>query len=110
MPKNINDQSNKVKNWSNSIKTFFYLNDREIFNIDAEHYYNQIGTSTNNTYFLNLSYQWTLKKYKLDAKMIWNNVLNTNNYVNVSNGEFFSNENIYVFRFSQLLVSFKFTL
>lgn len=108
--KNINDQSNKVKNWSNSIKTFFYLNDSAIFNIDAEHYYNQIGTSTNNNYFLNLSYQWTLKKYKLDAKMAWNNVLNTNNYVNVANGEFFSNENIYVLRPSQLLVSFKFSL
>lgn len=108
--KNINNQSNKVKNWNNSIKTFFYLNDSEIFNIDAEHYYNQIGTRTNNNYFLNLSYQWTLKKYKVDVKMAWNNVLNTKSYINVSNGEFFSNENIYVLRPSQLLVSFKFSL
>lgn len=108
--RNINNQSNKLKNWSNSIKTFIYLNDSEFFNIDAEHYYNQIGTSTNNNYFLNLSYQWTLKKYKLDAKITWNNVFNTNNYVNVSNGEFFSNENIYVLRPSQLLLTFKFSL
>lgn len=106
----INDQSNTVKNWKSAIKTFFYLNENEIFNIDAEHYYNQIATSTNNNYFLNLSYQWTLKKYKLDAKMVWNNVLNTKNYINVSNGEFFSNENIYVLRPSQLLISFKFSL
>ncbi|HTO15354.1 MAG TPA: carboxypeptidase regulatory-like domain-containing protein [Edaphocola sp.] len=106
----INDQSNTVKNWKSAIKTFFYLNENEIFNIDAEHYYNQIATSTNNNYFLNLSYQWTLKKYKLDAKMVWNNVLNTKNYINVSNGEFFSNENIYVLRPSQLLVSLRFSL
>lgn len=108
--RSINNQSNKLKNWSNSIKTFIYLNDSEFFNIDAEHYYNQIGTSTNNNYFLNMSYQWTLKKYKLDAKITWNNVFNTNNYVNVSNGEFFSNENIYVLRPSQLLLTFKFSL
>lgn len=108
--KSINHQPNKLKNWSNSIKTFFYLNDSEMLNMDVEHYYNQIGMSTNNNYFLNLSYQKTLKKYKLDAKIAWNNVFNTKNYINVSNGEFFSNETIYVLRPSQLLVSFKFSL
>lgn len=104
------NQVNKIRNWENSINAFFYLNDHKIFNIDAEHYYNHIGKSNSNNYFLNLSYQVTFENYNLDAKLIWNNVLNTKNYINLYNGQFFSNENIYTLRPSQLLMSFKFSL
>ncbi len=103
------NQFSEVKNWENTMAAFFYISDHEIFNIDAEHY-NNIGTSNNNNYFLNFSYQFTFKKYNLDAKIIWNNVLNTRNYVSVYNGQFFSNENLYTLRPSQLLISFKFSL
>ena len=105
-----NDQVNRVTNWRNSISTFFYVNKYNLFNIEAEHYYNNIVTSNNTNYFLNLCYQFTLKKYNLDTKIVWNNILNTKNYINVYNGEFFSNENSFVLRPSQFLISLKFSL
>ncbi|MGJ8548993.1 carboxypeptidase-like regulatory domain-containing protein [Winogradskyella wichelsiae] len=105
-----NNQSTKVKNWRNSISTFLYLSDNNYFNIDTEHYFNSIGTSNNNNYLLNFSYQFTFKKYNLDAKIIWNNVLNTRSYINLYNGQFFSNENSYVLRPSQVLMSLNFSL
>ena len=105
-----NDQFSAIKNLESSIATFFYLSDHQFLNIDAEHYYNNIGTSKNNNYFLNFSYQFTVNKYNLDTKIAWNNVLNTKNYISAFNGQFFSSENFYKLRPSQLLITFKFSL
>jgi len=108
--RSASNQFNEVKNWKNLMTVFFYLNNHAFFNIDAEHYYNNIGTIYNNNYFLNFSYQFTFKKYNLDTKLVWNNLLNTKNYVSIFNGEFYNNQNSYTLKPSQLLISFKFSL
>jgi len=104
------NQLSRIKNLETSMAAFFYLDAHQFLNIDAEHFHNSIGSGKNNNYFLNVSYQFTIKKYKLDTRIAWNNVLDTRNYVNALNGPFFTNENFYRVRPSQLLISFKFTL
>lgn len=104
------NQISKVKTLENSIKAFFYFNEYEFFIVNTEHYYNRMGSNNNNNYFLNLSYQFTSRKYGFDTEIIWNNVLNTNEFINVSNNEFFTVENSYILRPSQLVISLKFSL
>lgn len=60
-----------------------------------------------NSYFLNLAYQYTFEKRKIDLSASWNNVLGSNEFVNVSANEFSYVQSL---RPSQLLVSLRFTL
>ena len=88
---------------------FFYLNASQYINLDSEYYFNNISETNQHNYFLNLSYQYTFKNPKIDLNISWNNILNTDEFVNVYNNEFSYVESRYQLRPSQLLLSVKFS-
>ncbi|TPV34675.1 carboxypeptidase-like regulatory domain-containing protein [Paucihalobacter ruber] len=99
-----------IKNWENTLNVFFYFSNRQYLNFEFENYFNKIGDNTNNNTFLNLSYQLTINKPKLDTKISWTNILNTNDYISLFNNQFSTNANVFVLRPSQLLLSVQFSL
>lgn len=99
----------RVKNWSNSLSTFFYLSKRQFLNADFEHFYNNLQ-SNQNTVFLNIQYQYSFKKHPIDVKLSWNNILNTKSYINMQNNEYYSLQSSYIIRPSQVFLTLLFTL
>lgn len=97
-----------INNWENSVSAFFYIDDNQHLNFEGENYFNS-GINVSSNTFINLSYQYTFKKPKIDLNIGWNNILNTKNFVTNTNNEFFSSENTYVIRPSQVLVSTAFS-
>lgn len=106
----INNQSFRITNFKSSVVSFFNFKDNQSISFDAEVNQNNFQNNTVSNYLFNIDYQFTFKKYNLDAKIIWNNIFNTNNYVNANNGLFFSSENLYSLRPSQILLSVNFSL
>lgn len=98
-----------IRTQSHSIDFFFYLNQQQFLSANSEYYYNNISDRNRNNFFLNLNYQHTFKKPAFDLKASWNNVLNTNEFVRVSNSEFSSIQSTYRLRPSQFIISLKFS-
>ena len=98
-----------IRTQSHSVDYFFYLSEQQYLSANSEYYYNSISNRNRNNYFLNLNYQYTFKKPAFDLRASWNNVLNTNEFVRVSNSEFSYIQSTYRLRPSQLLVSLKFS-
>jgi hypothetical protein len=99
---------NSIYNFESFIKVFFYFDDKQYLNIEGDNYYNSGLENINNT-FLNMSYQYTFEKAKIDAKITWSNMFNTKSYVRFFNNDFFSNQTSYNIRPSQLLLSASFS-
>ncbi|CAM4290504.1 carboxypeptidase-like regulatory domain-containing protein [Gillisia limnaea] len=100
---------NDIETQQHSLDLFFYLAENQYFSINSEYYFNNISEENRNNYFLNLNYQYTFLKSGIDLEASWNNVLNTNEFVRVSNNEFAYIQSTYRLRTSQLLMSIKFT-
>ncbi|GLB51590.1 hypothetical protein NBRC110019_06290 [Neptunitalea chrysea] len=79
-------------------------------NVDVDHFQNRVASVKENNYFLNLGYQFTFSKYHIDAKLEWNNVLNTKSYIRYINSDFYSIQNSFIIRPSQILFSLQFNL
>lgn len=99
----------EIKTQQHELGLFFYLNEQQYFSLDSEYYFNNISKENRNNYFLNLSYQYTFTKPKVDLEAKWNNILDTNEFVRVSNSTYSYIEHTYQLRPSQLLVSLKFS-
>jgi hypothetical protein len=104
-----NREAEPISTQSHSLDFFFYLSEQQYLSANSEYYYNSISNINRNNYFLNLNYQYTFKKPAFDLKASWNNVLNTNEFVRVSNSTFSYIQSTYRLRPSQLLVSLKFS-
>lgn len=99
---------NSIYNLESFVNVFFYFNDKQYLSLEGENYYNSGIGSVNNT-FLNMSYQYTFEKSKIDTKLIWSNVFNTQSYERFFNSDFFSNQTSYIIRPSQLILSARFS-
>lgn len=84
--------------------------DNQYFSLETEYYYNNLSQQNRNSYFLNLGYQYTFEERNIDLSASWNNVLGTDEFVNVSSNEFSYVQSTYRLRPSQVLLSLKFTL
>ena len=87
----------------------FFPADNQYFSIESEYYYNNLSEETANSYFLNFEYQYTFEERKVDLAVTWNNILDTEEFVNVYSNEFSYVQSTYQLRPSQLLVSLKFS-
>src|SRR5690606_34786725 len=101
---------NEIRNQQHLLDLSFFPADNQFFSLKSEYYFNNISVENRNSYFLNLAYQYTFEKRKIDLAASWNNVLGTNEFVNVSANEFSYVQSTFRLRPSQLLVSLKFTL
>ena len=59
---------------------------------------------------MNLGYQFTFKKPKMDLNISWRNILDTDQYINVNNNQYYNIISRCRLRPSQMLASLKFTL
>lgn len=107
---NSENSKSEIQNWQNSFTTFIYFTKKSFVNIDLDHFQNKVATINENNFFLNLGYQFTFSKYNIDAKLAWNNVLNTKSYIRAINSEFYSTQNSFIIRPSQVLLSLQFNL
>jgi len=98
----------QIETNKHSLDLFFYLTDRQHLKCNGAYYYNSLSTENASNSFLNLSYQYTFKQPRIDLNLSWNNVLNTNEFVNVYSNKFSYVESRYKLRPSQVLASVKF--
>ena len=99
----------EIKTQQHELSLFFYINEQQYFSLDSEYYFNNISAENRNNYFLNLSYQYTFQKPKIDLEVKWNNILNTDEFVRVYNSDYSYIESTYQLRPSQILASIKFS-
>ena len=98
----------KLRSGSHFLNAYFYLSDQQFLSAGGEYYTNSISENANN-YFLNLEYQYSFQKPKIDLSLSWNNILNTDEFVNISSSEYTYMETSYKLRPSQVLASIKFS-
>ncbi|MFI2741768.1 carboxypeptidase-like regulatory domain-containing protein [Zhouia sp. PK063] len=78
------------------------------FNVEANYITTSFPTVNRNC-FLNASYQYTFIKPKLDVLLSWNNILNTKQFVNTNQGDYYVASSTYQLRPSQVLATIKFS-
>jgi hypothetical protein len=83
--------------------------ENQYFSVNSEYYSNNISEENRNNYFMNFNYQYSFEDTGIDLEASWNNVLNTDAFVRVSNTDFSYVESTYHLRPSQILVSLKFS-
>ena len=98
----------EIRSQQHLLDLSFFPVDNQYFSVKSEYYYNNISRENRNSYFLNIGYQYTFKERNVDLAATWNNVLGTDEFVNISNNEFSYVQSTYRLRPSQLLVSLKF--
>jgi hypothetical protein len=98
-----------IETQQHSLDLFFYVAENQYFSLNSEYYFNNISDLNRNNYFMNLNYQYTFNESGIDLEASWNNILNTDEFVRVSNNEFAYIQSTYRLRPSQVLVSVKFS-
>ena len=98
----------EIRTLQHELDLFFYLADNQYFSVDSEYYFNNISEENRNNYFLNFNYQYTFEDLGIDLEASWNNVLDTDAFVRVSNTDFSYVQSTYQLRPSQVLLSLKF--
>ena len=99
----------EIRTQQHELDLFFYLTENQYFSVDSEYYFNNISEENRNNYFLNVNYQYTFQDSGIDLEASWNNVLNTDEFVRVSNTDFSYVQSTYRLRPTQILVSLKFS-
>lgn len=102
-------QLQQIATNKHSLDLFFYLTNRQQIKCNGEYYYNSLSEENTSNSFLNLSYQYTFKEPRIDLNLSWNNILNTDEFVNIYTNEFSYVESSYKLRPSQILASIKFS-
>ncbi len=103
-----NNSIQQVNTQNHQADIYLYPWENQYLSLGGEYYTNSISESNKN-YFLNLSYQYTWEKPKIDFNLSWSNILNTQNFVNASSSEYFITQTSYLLRPSQLLASVSFS-
>lgn len=98
----------EIQTQQHQIDLFFYLADNQYFSVNSEYYYNNISAENQDNYFLNFNYQYTFDELGIDLSASWNNILDTSEFVRVSNTDFSYVQSTYRLRPSQFLLSVKF--
>ena len=93
---------------SNYYVVYFYPKDNQYLSVSSEYYGNSLSENGDN-YFVNLSYQFTFEKPKMDLNISWRNILNTDQFINASNNQYYYIQSSYRLRPSQVLATLKFT-
>lgn len=99
----------KIENHQHIIELYFYPKDNQYLSLSGEYYGNSLSENGDN-YFVNLGYQFTFEKPKMDLNLSWRNILNTDTFINAYNNQYYYVQSSYQLRPSQVLVNLKFSL
>ena len=98
-----------IETQQHTLDLYFYPKDNQYLSAGGEYYGNSLSENGDN-YFVNLSYQFTFEKPKMDLNISWRNILNTDTFINAYNNEYYYVQSSYRLRPSQVLATLKFTL
>ncbi|WP_282017349.1 carboxypeptidase-like regulatory domain-containing protein [Salegentibacter mishustinae] len=99
----------KIETHQHIIELYFYPKDNQYLSLSGEYYGNSLSENEDN-YFVNLGYQFTFKKPKMDLNLSWRNILNTETFINAYNNQYYYVQSSYQLRPSQVLATLKFSL
>ena len=99
----------KIENHQHIMELYFYPKDNQYLSLSGEYYGNSLSENGDN-YFVNLGYQFTFEKPKMDLNLSWRNILNTDTFINAYNNQYYYVQSSYQLRPSQILATLKFTL
>ncbi|SFF93086.1 Outer membrane receptor proteins, mostly Fe transport [Salegentibacter agarivorans] len=99
----------KIETHQHIIELYFYPKDNQYLSLSGEYYGNSLSENGDN-YFVNLGYQFTFKKPKMDLNLSWRNILNTDTFINAYNNQYYYVQSSYQLRPSQVLATLKFSL
>ncbi|WP_417885001.1 carboxypeptidase-like regulatory domain-containing protein [Zunongwangia sp.] len=99
----------QIETHQHTADLYFYPKDNQYLSISGEYYGNSLSENGDN-YFLNLGYQFTFEKPKMDLNISWRNILNTDQFINASNNQYYYVQSSYRLRPSQVMATIKFTL
>ena len=97
-----------IKTQQHKLDFTIFPAENQYFSLNSEAYFNDLGQEESSSYFLNLKYQYSFEKDKIDLSLRWNNILNTDEFVNISSNEYSYIRSIYHLRPSQVLLSLNF--
>lgn len=99
----------QIETQQHTLNLYFYPKDNQYLSISGEYYGNSLSENGDN-YFVNLGYQFTFQKPKMDLNISWRNILNTDSFINAYNNQYYYVQSSYPLRPSQVLATLKFTL
>jgi hypothetical protein len=105
------EKLNTIEQQNHQIAFSIYPNERNYISLKADFYQNKIkGTNavTQNSRFLDMLYRYTFLKKSIDLEFSLTNILNTKQFVNISNSSFFYTQTVFDLRPRQVLASVRF--
>lgn len=97
-----------VNKFISNLKVLFYFFENHSFGIYKDDYVYSFDKQNFKNQFIDLSYQYTFKKSKIDLDFKWSNVLNIKSYEEVILNDYSTTSNVFTIRPSQILMSVKF--
>jgi hypothetical protein len=101
----ITDNTTTLKS---NLKILLYPTSNQTFGIYKDDYIYNLNSQNLNNQFIDLSYQYTLEKRKIDIELKWSNILNTKTYQELFLNDLGYTSNTFTIRPSQILASVKF--
>ncbi len=92
----------------NNFRALFFINETNSIQLTREDYFNKFQNQKLKNYFIDLMYQYTLKKKKIDVFIKWENIMNKNSYNETIINSLGYSLNNFLIRPSQLMFSIKF--
>ena len=104
-----NIRFNEIIRQQHELNAVFFLSKNQFLNINSELYINNISEENGEAFFMNLGYNYTLKKNNIDLYVTWQNIFDEREYVTVFNTGYTSVETRFNMRPSQLFVGLRFS-
>ena len=99
---------NKTNTLKSNLKILLYPVSNQTFGIYRDDYSYQFNNQNFRNQFIDLSYQYTIEKSKIDIELRWTNILNTKTYEELLLNDLGYTSNSIVIRPSQIFASVKF--
>lgn len=101
---------NSILSQKHTLQNHLYFSKKQLLSVINELYSTSTEKKNDTNYFLNLKYQYSFPKKKIDLYVKWLNVLNENKYVSYSNTEYLVSLRTFIVRPSQVLLGVKISL
>ncbi len=105
------ERLNTIQQQEHQISLSIYPNSANYISLKADFYQNKIEANnaiTQNSQFLDMLYRYTFVKKSIDLELSLTNILNTKQFVNISNSSFFYTQTVFDLRPRQILASVRF--
>lgn len=86
----------------------FFLKENQYVQPELDYFENMGSFASQQASFVNMSYQYSVTKKKIDIGLQWRNIFNTKSYTNVTANSFYYIANTYELRPSQVIGSVRF--